>query len=592
MLGHIKNKMIKNSYQFRANLKDLWHHLSKRRQTQFCLMLILMILASFMEVISIGAVLPFLGILTAPEYVYNHELMLPVINILGLTKPNQIILPITVIFIITTLSAAFIRLLLLYGMTRLSFAAGADMSIGIFRKTLHQKYSVHLNRNSSEVINGVITKTGEVIGGIFSPILTLISSVLLMVGVMSALITIDAKIALSAFSGFSLMYWAVIKFTHKQVHKNGKCVAEESTRMIKILQEGLGGIRDILIDGSQEYYAKLYRHSDLAFRRASGSNVFISGSPRYAMEAIGMILIAILAYFMLQQKNGGITIIPVLGALAIGAQKLLPALQQSYNAINGIKGSTYILNDVINLLDQPLPDYATQPSPEPIAFQKEINLKNISFSYNNNSTLILNNVNLNIEKGSRVGFIGETGAGKSTLIDVIMGLLEPKNGSIFIDNIELNRDNLRSWQVRIAHVPQNIFLTDGTIEENVAFGVSAELIDHDRVVRAVEQAKIKDMVESWDLKYNTYVGERGVRISGGQRQRIGIARALYKQANVLIFDEATNALDIETEKAVMESIKDLGKDLTILIIAHRLSTLKLCNQIVELSKDGIRHWNQ
>ena len=151
---------------------------------------------------------------------------------------------------------------------------------------------------------------------------------------------------------------------------------------------------------------------------------------------------------------------------------------------------------------------------------------------------------------------------------------------------------MRSWQVRIAHVPQNIFLTDGTIEENVAFGVSAELIDHDRVVRAVEQAKIKDMVESWDLKYNTYVGERGVRISGGQRQRIGIARALYKQANVLIFDEATNALDIETEKAVMESIKDLGKDLTILIIAHRLSTLKLCNQIVELSKDGIRHWNQ
>jgi len=584
--------MIKDSYQFRLNLIKLWQHLTKRRRTQFRLILILMILASFMEVISIGAVLPFLGILTAPEYVYNHELMLPVINIFGLTKPDQIIFPVTVIFIITTLSAASVRLLLLYGMTRLSFAAGADMSIGIFRKTLHQKYSVHLNRNSSEVINGVITKTGEVIGGIFSPILTLISSVLLMVGIMSALITIDAKIALSALSGFGLMYWVVIKFTHKQVHKNGKCVAEESTRMIKILQEGLGGIRDILIDGSQEYYAKLYRHSDLAFRRASGSNVFISGSPRYAMEAIGMILIAILAYFMLQQKNGGIAIIPVLGALAIGAQKLLPALQQSYNAINGIKGSTYILNDVINLLDQPLPDYASQPSPEPIAFQREINLKNISFSYNNNSTLILNNVNLNIEKGSRVGFIGETGAGKSTLIDVIMGLLEPKKGSIFIDNIELNRSNLRSWQVRIAHVPQNIFLTDGTIEENIAFGLSPELIDHDRVVRAVEQAKIKDMIESWNHKYNTYVGERGVRLSGGQRQRIGIARALYKQANVLIFDEATNALDIETEKAVMESIKDLGKDLTILIIAHRLSTLKLCNQIVELSRDGVKHWNQ
>jgi len=583
---------MKNLYQFRTNLKKLWQYLSKRRQKQFKLILGLMILASFMEVISIGAVLPFLGILTAPEYVFNHELMLPLIKFLGLTAPEQIVFPVTVIFIITTVAATSIRLLLLYGMTRLSFAAGADMSINIFRKTLHQEYSVHLTRNSSEVINGVITKTGAVIGGVFSPILTLISATFLMIGIMSALITIDTKIALSAFSGFGILYLGVLKLTHKQVHKNGKCVAEESTNMIKVLQEGLGGIRDILIDGSQEYYCKLYRHADLAFRRATGNNVFISGSPRYAMEAIGMILIAILAYYMLQQKSGGLTVIPVLGALAIGAQKLLPALQQSYNAINGIKGSTYILNDVLDLLDQPLPDYATESVPEPIAFQKEINLKNICFKYNNNAPWIINNLNLNIKKGSRVGFIGETGAGKSTLLDIIMGLLEPSNGNILIDDIPLTRANYRSWQVRIAHVPQNIFLTDGTIEENIAFGIKSNMIDHDRVVRAAQQAKISEMVESSDDKYNTFVGERGIRLSGGQRQRIGIARALYKQASVLIFDEATNALDNETEKAVLESIEDLGKDLTILIIAHRLSTLKDCSQIVELSKDGVKHWNQ
>ena len=551
-----------------------------------------MLLASFMEVISIGAVLPFLGILTAPEYVYNHELMFPLIKVLGLTEPEQIIFPVTVIFIITIVVATSIRLLLLYGMTRLSFAAGADISIDIFRKTLHQKYSVHLNRNSSEVINGIITKTGEVIGGVFLPILTLISGVLLMVCIMSALITIDIKIALSAFSGFGILYWGVIKFTHKKVHKNGKCIADESTKMIKVLQEGLGGIRDVLIDGSQEYYCKLYRHADLPYRRATGNNVFISGSPRYAMEALGMILITLLALFMLQQKSGGVTVIPVLGALAIGAQKLLPALQQTYNAINGIKGSTYMLNDVLDLLDQPLPDYANKQLPEPISFQKEINLKNIYFRYHIDAPFILNNLNLNIAKGSRVGFIGVTGAGKSTLIDIIMGLLEPTNGSILIDNVAVTRENLRSWQVHIAHVPQDIFLTDGTIEENIAFGVMSNMINHDRVVKSAEQAKIKDMIESWEDKYKTFVGERGIRLSGGQRQRIGIARALYKQANVLVFDEATNALDNETEQAVMESIEDLGKDLTILIIAHRLSTLKGCNHIVELSKDGVKHWNQ
>ncbi len=551
-----------------------------------------MLLASFMEVISIGAVLPFLGILTAPEYVYNHELMFPLIKVLGLTEPEQIIFPVTVIFIITIVVATSIRLLLLYGMTRLSFAAGADISIDIFRKTLHQKYSVHLNRNSSEVINGIITKTGEVIGRVFLPILTLISGVLLMVCIMSALITIDIKIALSAFSGFGILYWGAIKFTHKQVHKNGKCIADESTKMIKVLQEGLGGIRDVLIDGSQEYYCKLYRHVDLSYRRATGNNVFICGSPRYAMEALGMILITLLALFMLQQKSGGVTVIPVLGALAIGAQKLLPALQQTYNAINGIKGSTYMLNDVLDLLDQPLPDYANKQLPEPISFQKEINLKNIYFRYHIDAPFILNNLNLNIAKGSRVGFIGVTGAGKSTLIDIIMGLLEPTNGSILIDNVAVTRENLRSWQVHIAHVPQDIFLTDGTIEENIAFGVMSNMINHDRVVKSAEQAKIKDMIESWEDKYKTFVGERGIRLSGGQRQRIGIARALYKQANVLVFDEATNALDNETEQAVMESIEDLGKDLTILIIAHRLSTLKGCNHIVELSKDGVKHWNQ
>ena len=283
-------------------LAILWHHLTKRRQKQFSLLLILMIIASLAEIISIGAVLPFLGILTAPEQVYQHALMQPVIQILALTEPKQLILPLTILFITAALLAGVIRLTLLYAMTRLSFATGADLSINIYRRTLYQAYEVHVSRNSSEVINGIITKTNTVINGVISPTLNLVSSIILLVGIMGALFAINPTIALSASIGFGLLYWIVIRYTKTHLKDNSKTIADQSTQMIKSLQEGLGGIRDVLIDGTQQFYCKLYRNADLPLRRASGNNQFISGSPRYAMEAIGMTLIAGLAYPLCQHS--------------------------------------------------------------------------------------------------------------------------------------------------------------------------------------------------------------------------------------------------------------------------------------------------
>jgi len=305
------------------------------------------------------------------------------------------------------------------------------------------------------------------------------------------------------------------------------------------------------------------------------------------MEAIGMTFIAGLAYLMTQQESGMAAAIPVLGALALGAQRLLPALQQAYASYSAIKGSKSSFEDVLNLLSQPLPEYADQPLPEPIPFTKEIKLNNLNFRYIEGSPWILKNVNLSLKKGSRIGFMGVTGSGKSTLLDIIMGLLPATEGGLIIDNHTINDQNRRAWQAHIAHVPQNIYLSDSTIEENIAFGIEKELINHQRVKKAAQQAQIAELIEQWKDGYQTFVGERGVRLSGGQRQRIGIARALYKQADVLIFDEATSALDNETEQAVMSAIEGLDKKLTILIIAHRLTTLKSCNKIIKLDKDNI-----
>ena len=572
-----------------STLAALWCHLSKRHQKQSWLLLVLMIISSFLEVVSLGAVLPFLGVLTAPDQVYQYSFMLPIIQILGVTEPNQLIFPITILFIIAVLLTGLVRLTLLYAITRFSYAIGADLSISIYRRTLYQEYSVHISRNSSEVINSIITKTNTVIGGILTPILMLISSTILLISIIGVLFLIDINIALSAFIGFGVLYWLVIQYTKVRLKDNSQIIADQSTQMIKSLQEGLGGIRDVLIDGTQQFYCQLYRSADLPLRRASGDNVFISGSPRYIMEAIAMILIAVLAYTMSQQEGGMIMAIPILGALAIGAQRLLPALQQAYSAYSTIKGSKISFQDVLVLMSQSLPKYADQPPGRPMTFLKEIKLTNLGFCYEKDSPWVLKNINLTLKKGSRIGFIGVTGSGKSTLLDIIMGLLPPTSGKLMIDQQSINSQNCKAWQAHIAHVPQNIYLSDSTIEENIAFGVDKEQIDHQRVKKVAKQAQIAELINDWKEGYQTFVGERGVRLSGGQRQRIGIARALYKKANVLIFDEATSALDNETEREVMKAIEEIDKEITVLIIAHRLTTLKGCDKIVKLGKKHTVH---
>jgi ATP-binding cassette subfamily B protein len=409
----------------------------------------------------------------------------------------------------------------------------------------------------------------------------------MLIAILIALFCVNPIIAIVAFGGFGVIYFGIIKLSRKRLLLDSQCIARESINVIKSLQEGLGGIRDVLIDGSQSVYCQIYADADQPLRRAQGSSFFISQSPRYGMEALGMLLIAGLAYVLAKQVDGVAKAIPTLGALALGAQRLLPVLQQAYSSWSNMQAGHALLYDAIELLDQPLPSYANQPVLENLPFRECVTIKNLSFRYSADSPWVLKHLNLSIAQGSRVGFIGTTGSGKSTLLDIVMGLLQPVEGSLEVDGHPITLTNCRNWQAHIAHVPQAIFLADSTIEENIAFGVPVYKIDSVRVKNAAKQAQISEVIDSWPQGYKTIVGERGVRLSGGQRQRIGIARALYKQADVIIFDEATSALDNETEQAVMHAIESLSKNLTVLIIAHRLTTLKNCSQIIELSGGNV-----
>jgi ATP-binding cassette, subfamily B, bacterial PglK len=566
-------------------IKKLWQHLAKRRRKQFLLLGILMIAASIMEVVSIGAVVPFLGILTSPEQIYQHNLTQPLIQILEITEPSQLLLPLTIIFVMAIVIAAMVRLLLLYVSTRLSYATGADLSIDIYRHTLYQDYLTHTSRNSSEIINSIIIKTNTVIGQILVPLLSLISSIVIMLGIISIVFIINAQVALITFFTFTLLYSIITFFTKKALQKNSQLIADQSTQMVKSLQEGLGGIRDVLIDNTQEYYCKLYQNADLSLRRASGDNIFIGSSPRYLMEAIGMILIAILAYTLTLQEGGVSAAIPILGALAVGAQKLLPALQQIYSSYSAIKGAKNSFIDVLNLLNQTAPNNTSDGITKKIPFKQEITLNNLSFRYSKETPWILKGVNLNFKKGETIGFIGVTGSGKSTLLDILMGLLPPTLGELLIDGVTITQENRKVWQAHVSHVPQSVYLADSTIQENIAFGVELGQIKDHKVIKAAKKAQLEEMINNLKNKYKAIVGERGTQLSGGQRQRIGIARALYKGSDVLIFDEATSALDNQTEKKIMQQIAQLKGDQTIFIVAHRLTTLRQCDRIIRINAD-------
>ena len=563
------------------SLTELWHHIGSKRRRQFGLLFLLMLGASFAEILSIGSVLPFLAVLTQPQKVMDFPALQPLIHFFKIQSSGELLLPLTILFGLATLFAAVMRMSLILANTRLTFVTGADLSFAIYERTLYQDYEVHLNRNSSVIIDGILNKTSAVIFGNVLPVLTLVSSSVMLIIILAALIWADPQTAITAFTGFGCIYACVLLLTKKRLRKNSELIYREQAEVIKTLQEGLGGIRDVLLDGTQAAYCYSYQRADLLLRKAQGSNTFLTLTPRYLVEALGMLFIAGLAYFMSKDSGGMSQTVPILGVLALGAQRIVPIMEQIYGSITNIRASHASLDGALELLNQDLPSYLSSPT-KIIAFKHAIHLEHLWFRYSAATPWIFENLQLRIHKGERIGIIGETGCGKSTLLDLLMALLTPTQGELKIDDCVIDLSLRRAWQKHIAHVPQAIYLADSSISENIAFGIPKHEINLARVREAAKKAQIHDTIMTWSTGYETSVGERGVRLSGGQRQRIGIARALYKEADVIIFDEATSALDNETEEALIQTIDALEGNITIIMIAHRLTTLRSCTRIIEL----------
>lgn len=563
-------------------LRRLYKQLPVRRRWQLLFVVFLMLTGAAAELITIGAVLPFLALIVDPGRASAYPALQGMFERLGWHDPQHILVPAMLLFAAVALGAGAIRLLLLWSSQKFAFHLGCDLSVEVYRRTLYQPYIYHVSKNTSELI-AAINKVQMVMGGMLIPLMQAVIGAVISLAIFGALIAIDPFVALVAMFSFGSMYLAVTALTKGRLRRNSRIIAETQTLRVQTVQEGLGGIRDVLIDRAQPVYAEKFLRVNALLRDAQVVNAFIEAAPRFVIEAFGMVLIAGLALILSGGPDGLVTALPVLGALALGAQRLLPLLQQVYNGWARVAGNRQVLFDVLSLLDLPIHNrFIGARAATPLPFEKGISLSRVSYAYDGSQPAVFENLTISIKKGSRTGIVGKTGSGKSTLVDIVSGLLEPTSGEIHIDGDLLTPDNVQEWQAHIAYVPQFIYLADTTIAENIALGVPADEVDIGRIKAAAAQSELAEFIDGLAHGYDTVVGERGIRLSGGQRQRIGIARALYKKASVLVFDEATSALDTETEAAVMDAIASLGPDLTILIIAHRLTTVEMCNQILRL----------
>lgn len=577
---------LANSKEIYILLLGIWEKISNKRKVQFYFLLIIMLLASLSEVISIGAVIPFLAALTNPEKILQNPYARPILQLLDIHNSEQLLFPFAAIFGIATIISGALRLLLIWCSNFLSGHIGMDIGLDIYRRTLYQPYINHVQGNSGEVVVGIISGTSNAVFAMTMAI-TLISSIILLIAISATLIAINPLIAITIMGLIGVIYITIIWLTRRKLGENSVKISRNSKSVMRVLQEGLGGIRDVIIDGSQDEYCRAYKKYDVPMRAAMAESNFISQGPRYLVEALGMLIIVCLSYFLVKSGFDHNEALLLLGGLALGAQRLLPILQQGYAAWTSILGVRVSLEDVLSSLNRPLPLEEFFIIAEKLKCEERIELRNIWYRYSAELPWIFKELNLIIRRGERIGFIGKTGGGKSTLVDIIMGLLQPVRGTVIVDDNEVSWKTSRSWQKNIAHVPQFIFLADKSIASNIAFGEAADEIDHERVVKAATAAQLSDFIETLPEKYLTNVGERGVKLSGGQRQRIGIARALYKNPDVIILDEATSALDSETESAVMQSIEAMSEHVTILIIAHRVGTLRMCSRLIKVSDQGL-----
>lgn len=576
---------MNNQNPFKLLIK-FWDLISNLRKKQFFFLLILTLLTSFAEVLSLSSLMPFIGAISEPDKIFDSSYLSPFINFFDIKTSNELIVPLAILFGTAAIFAGVLRLFLLWFSLNLSNSTGADINQKIYKTMLYKDYEYHINKSSSEIIATITQKVGSATTILIS-FFNLFAGIFIGLSILLTLFILDPLISSIAVASFGMAYLIIVAFTRKKLSLNSQIIASKQTSVVRSLQEGLGAIRDIIIDASQKIYVSLHRDSVIALKTANTQNTFMNQAPRFAIESVAMVLFAVLIIFLNLNNENILSLFPILAVVALGAQRLLPIMQQIYGNWAALQGNIYALQDVILLLNEKASLVVESEDFKTIKLKKYIQLNNISYKYPEGALNTLQNINLKIFQGDRIGIIGETGSGKSTLLDIIMGLLEPTSGALLIDEHKLNLKNAKLWQKNIAHVPQKIFISDSTIIENIAFGVYPDEIDHQKVILSAKQANIHDFISNRPNAYNELVGESGIKLSGGQLQRLGIARALYKDASIIIFDEATSSLDSKTEEGIIQTINSLSKDLTIITVAHRVSTLKNCSKIVELKNGTI-----
>ena len=558
----------------------VWAILTRVERRRMVFILLLMLVGSVLETFSLGLVVPAVGLLIKPNYVQNFP---AIDNFLG--HPSEVqfaVIAMTSLVVIYLLKSVF---LVWSAWVQGGFSLAITARIGreLFENYLRQPYPFHLQRNSSTLIRNS-QSSASLMGGVFDPMLSIMTDSLVTLGLFSLLIKLEPIGSLTTLAVFGLSAWLFRRFTNAKIKRWGEAQNNYRGAIIQHLQQGLGGVKDVKILGREDYFISEYSEqlvgNAAVARRFSVSQLL----PRTGLEILTIAGLAVLVSTMVVSGEDLNSVLPVLGLFGAAAFRLVPAVSRMVSMVQTIAVNRPVVKELFH--DLALRTSNTPKRQDHDGFAQEVEVNDLSFKYETAPTNALSNVSLRVKRGEAVGLVGPSGSGKSTLVDVLLGLLDPASGAVLVDGINV-QDRIRWWQDQIGYVPQSIFLTDDTLRRNVAFGLPKSEIDDAAVDAAIRAAQLEEFVKALPLGLETVVGERGVRLSGGQRQRIGIARALYSNPDVLVLDEATSSLDTETEHGVMQAVQALRGNKTVIIVAHRLSTVEYCDRLYRLESSRI-----
>ncbi len=559
--------------------QQLWHLLSAQQRRSAWLLLGLMLIGMVLETAGVGLVVPAMAMMVQSDLAEKYPAVAPALQALGNPDRKQLLvgglLMLVGVYVVKTVFLGFLA----WRQSRFAHNLQASLSFRLFAGYLRQPYSFHLQRNSAQLIRNIISSVNGVTN-VVQQGLSLVSEAFVLFGISLLLLWIEPGGALVVVVALGTAAWAFHRFTRKRIERWGKDSQFHEGLRLQHLQQGLGGAKDVKLLGREEDFLAQFMIHNLSSTHVSEKRSTLQAFPRLFLELLAVAGLAVLVLIMLGQGKPVDALLPTLGLFAAAAFRLMPSINRVMVAVQSVRFSTTVIDTVyreLTLMAVPPPVETGAVAP----LKKELRLEGVRFRYSAADRESLNVCVLAIPCGASVGIVGGSGAGKSTLLDVVLGLLTPDRGTVRVDGVDIQQD-LRGWQNQIGYVPQAIYLTDDTLRRNIAFGLPAEQIDEEAVLRAVRSAQLDRFVSELPEGLDTVVGERGIRLSGGQRQRIGIARALYHSPSVLVLDEATSALDGDTEQAVMEAIDSLSGKLTILIVAHRLTTVRNCTFLVEL----------